>query len=97
MLRKLTRINKLAAARSEFGRRGMLYGDVLVQARLATGLAQDSDYSDSEDSEAEEDERFRELAEAIASDEAPAEAYVTLGEIPGKYCGYCLLLYSLLL
>lgn len=84
ILRKLTRLNKLAAARMEFGRRGMLYGDVLVHARLAARAEQDSDYTDSEDSEAEEDERFRELAEAMAIDESPAEAYVTLSETPGE-------------
>lgn len=84
ILRKLTRMNKLAAARTEFGRRGMLYGDVLVHARLAAGFEQDSDYSDSEDTEAEEDERFREIAEAVASDESPADASVTLSETPGE-------------
>ncbi|KAI1789248.1 hypothetical protein LXA43DRAFT_1155148, partial [Ganoderma leucocontextum] len=82
ILRKLTRRNKLAAARVEFGRRGMLYGDVLVHARLVAGVNADSDSSDSEDTEADEDERFRELAEAIASDESPADAYVTLSETP---------------
>ena len=34
IIRKNTRMNKLAAARSEFGRRNMLYGDVLTYARL---------------------------------------------------------------
>ncbi|KAI1790354.1 hypothetical protein LXA43DRAFT_1148653 [Ganoderma leucocontextum] len=83
ILCKLIRLNKLAAARTEFGRRGMLYGDVLVHAHLQAGIEQDSDYSNSEDTEADEDERFREIAEAMASDDsAPADAYVTLSEIP---------------
>ena len=37
MLRTLTRKAKLAAARVEFGRRGMLHGDVRTAARLELG------------------------------------------------------------
>ncbi|KAI1785118.1 hypothetical protein LXA43DRAFT_900463 [Ganoderma leucocontextum] len=37
MCRTLTRLNKLSAARIEFGRRGMLQNDVLTAARLEVG------------------------------------------------------------
>ncbi|TFK84740.1 hypothetical protein K466DRAFT_496044 [Polyporus arcularius HHB13444] len=37
MVESLTRLSKMAAARVEFGRRGMLHGDVLAAARLEVG------------------------------------------------------------
>ncbi|KAI0685977.1 hypothetical protein C8T65DRAFT_517206, partial [Cerioporus squamosus] len=49
IVRKITRENKLAAARSEFGRRNMFYGDVLTYARLLVGLQADSDDSSDDD------------------------------------------------
>ena len=38
MLRMNTRLSKLAAARVEYGRRGMLNGDLLTSARIKMGL-----------------------------------------------------------
>lgn len=38
MLRTNSRLSKLAAARVEFGRRGMLHGDVLTAAKVKAGL-----------------------------------------------------------
>ncbi len=37
MVRSLTRLGKIAASRVEYGRRGMLHGDVLTAARLELG------------------------------------------------------------
>ncbi|EIW51958.1 uncharacterized protein TRAVEDRAFT_40766 [Trametes versicolor FP-101664 SS1] len=76
IIRKNTRLSKLAAARVEFGRRNMFYGDVLTHAYLTAGL------DAPEDKEDIQDERFRDLADAIASDDAPAESLVTLSERP---------------
>ena len=45
MVRCLTRLSKIAAARVEFGHRGMLYSDVLTAARLELG---DEDANDVE-------------------------------------------------
>ncbi|TFK87763.1 hypothetical protein K466DRAFT_586114 [Polyporus arcularius HHB13444] len=43
MLVSLSRLSKMAAARTEFGRRGMLHGDVLTAARLQLGDDQTED------------------------------------------------------
>lgn len=90
IIRKITRENKLAAARSEFGRRNMLYGDVLTHARLLAGIFADSDESeDDEDEHAEDPEdaqdvRFRDLADAAAAgDEDLADGCVDLSQTPG--------------
>ncbi len=41
MLVTNTRLSKIAAARVEFGRRGMIHGDVLTAARIGAGLEDD--------------------------------------------------------
>ena len=66
MVRCLTRLSKIAAARMEFGHRGMLQGDVLTAARLELG-----DY-DAEDAQAHREHAFQ-LAQA-AEDERDADA-----------------------
>ncbi|OJT10478.1 hypothetical protein TRAPUB_13008, partial [Trametes pubescens] len=76
IIRKNTHLSKVAAARVEFGRRNMFYGDVLTHAYLTAGL------DAPEDKEDDQDECFRELAEAMASDDTPADALVTLSERP---------------
>ncbi|KAL7283046.1 hypothetical protein ACG7TL_002470 [Trametes sanguinea] len=76
ILRRLTRLSKLAAARVEFGRRNMLYGDVFTYALLTEGLDAPNDQED------DQDEHLRDLADAIACDDAPAESMVTLGTRP---------------
>ncbi|KAH9846008.1 hypothetical protein C2E23DRAFT_872599 [Lenzites betulinus] len=76
IIRKNTRLSKLAAARVEFGRRNMLYSDVLTHAFLTTGADPPNDV------EAAQDMRYRELADAIASDDSPAEAQVSLSSRP---------------
>ncbi|KAI0735779.1 hypothetical protein C8Q76DRAFT_690321 [Earliella scabrosa] len=100
ILRKITRLNKLAAARAKLSHRNMLHGNVLSYVRCIVRRARqfsdadnDNDNDDSlkyssdalsssTDSEAEADERYRQLAEAMASDNDPAEAYVTLSQTP---------------
>ncbi|KAI0351062.1 hypothetical protein OH77DRAFT_1506733 [Trametes cingulata] len=80
IIRKITRLAKLAAARVEFARRNMLYGDVLTHALLSEG------HHAADDKEDEQDERFRQLAEAMASDDEPAEAQVSLSARPAYKC-----------
>lgn len=66
MVQCLTRLSKIAAARVEFGHRGMLHGDVLTAARLEIG-----------DADTEDIQGLREAAvEAVrgAEDERDAEA-----------------------
>ena len=58
MLQCLTRLQKMAAARIEFGRRGMLQGDVHTAIRLQLGDA------DAEDDQAFEEARFMAAQEA---------------------------------
>ncbi|KAI0682812.1 hypothetical protein C8T65DRAFT_750046 [Cerioporus squamosus] len=87
IIRKNTRLNKLAAARSELGRRNMLYGDVLTYVRLLAGLFADPDESSDEDGEAEDSEdeddvRFRDLADAAEADEDLADGCVDLSNTP---------------
>ena len=88
IIRKITRKAKLAAARVEYGRRNMLYGDVLTYVRLLAGLFVDSDSSgssdNSDDSEAADDVRFRELADAVEAEEGQGvEGVVDLSDTPG--------------
>lgn len=77
IIRRNTRLSKLAAARVEFGRRNMFYGDILSYELLTAGLEAPGDNEDSQD------ERFRDVADAMASDDAPAESQVTLSDRPG--------------
>ncbi|KAI0365599.1 hypothetical protein BV20DRAFT_1038871 [Pilatotrama ljubarskyi] len=80
ILRTLTHLAKLAAAHVEFGRHNMLYGDVLTHALLSTGL----DAPD--DKENDQDARFRDLLDAAASDDVPAESQVFLSMYPAYRC-----------
>ncbi|KAI1781964.1 hypothetical protein LXA43DRAFT_907186 [Ganoderma leucocontextum] len=61
MIRTITRLNKLAAARVEFGRRRMLRGDVYQHSLRRVGL------NLGPDREQLEEERYRQEAEAMAA------------------------------
>ena len=84
-------MNKLAAARSEFGRRNMLYGYVFTYVRLLSGLfgeseGDESDHdSETDDSEDEEDALFRDLAEAAEADDASVDEGVDFSNTPGEF------------
>ncbi len=49
IIQKVSCLNKLATAHSEFGRRNMLYGNVLTCEHLLTGLFADSNHSSNDD------------------------------------------------
>ncbi len=92
IIRTITRSNKIAAARTEFGRRGMLFGDVLKYSRMVMRHLQGDSDSDSNtnsstssgtDSEDKEDERYRNLAEAAEEDGDNVEGRVRLSDTPG--------------
>lgn len=72
IIRTLTRRTKLAATRVEFGRRGMLRGDVFTHALRMAGIDINSD------DEEEEDDVFRDLQDAMEADEDPSQSDVVL-------------------
>ena len=76
ILRSNTRMSKMAAARAEFGRRGMLENDVLTQALLALDL-------ETGRTQAELNDRFRDEAEAAAAAGEHADSSVHLSSRPG--------------
>ncbi len=84
MVVSLTRLSKMAAARVEFGRRGMLHGDVLTAARLEVG-------DDTvEDVQTLQEDAFRAAqgAEDVrdAGDVDDAAASITISARHGKSC-----------
>ena len=81
IIRKITRLNKIAAARTEFGRRRMLGGDVVTDALRTSGILN----GDDSDSEADEDEQFRDLADAAAARDDPSESDV---QLPARSCKF---------
>lgn len=80
IIRKITRLSQLAAARIEFGRRNMFYADVLTHALLSEG------HEVPIDREAAADARYQDLVDAMASDDDPADAQVTVSARPGMPC-----------
>lgn len=87
ILRRNTRLSKLGAARVEFARRGMLRGTILSHAYHAAGL------DPTQDAEEQEDERFREEAEAAAHQGNVADSLVSLSGTPSR-CFVFLLNYA---
>ena len=85
IIRTLTRCAKIAATRIEFGRRGMLRGDVFSHALRMAGFDIDSD------DEEQEDDVFRDLQDAMEADEDPSESDVVL---PARACRFFVLLLS---
>ena len=75
MLRTLTRKAKLVAVCTEFGRRGMLHGDVLTSARLALGD------DEVEDDQARRDARYRDALDVQAADGDRASAHISLSTV----------------
>ncbi|KAH9951837.1 hypothetical protein B0H21DRAFT_843134 [Amylocystis lapponica] len=61
MIRTNTRLSKLAAARVEFGRRGMLHGDVLTHALQTVG--RDAEIDDEDGAEDREDSNGHDVAD----------------------------------
>lgn len=61
MLETNTRLSKLAAARAEFARRGMLRTDVLTAARIAAGIEDEED--------ADREDHDRQVGADVADDE----------------------------
>jgi hypothetical protein len=95
MLQTNTRLSKLAAARAEFSRRGMLAGDVLTMAQAAAGCGADQTtdrmhlssshggHSHQEDEETVSDEE--EGASSYGYHESAATSFFELARRPGKY------------
>ncbi|KAH9913704.1 uncharacterized protein BXZ73DRAFT_92935 [Epithele typhae] len=85
ILLKLVRKSKLASARVNYGRHGMINGDVLSDALrnldLEDAASDDSDVEDVLDPEQLEDALFRELAAQAAAGDVP-QAEVTLSAWP---------------
>ena len=80
ILRTNTRLAKLAAARAEFGRRGMLYESVLTAVLHQLGMEDES----RRPTQAALDARFLDERDAAAADGDPAMSCVALSARPGK-------------
>ena len=76
MLQTNARKIKLAAARAEFGRRGMLQDDVYTHTLLSLG--EDVDFTKTQ--AAPLDQRFRDELDAVSADRDRAEASVELAQ-----------------
>ena len=81
ILRTLARKSKLAAARAEFGRRGMLHGDVLTAAR------QELDNDEAGDDEALHGALHPDVLDAQPAEGDRATAHIALSSLKGgTYC-----------
>ncbi|KIJ19304.1 hypothetical protein PAXINDRAFT_7797 [Paxillus involutus ATCC 200175] len=82
MIQTNTRLSKLAAAQVEFGRRGMLKGDVLTHALWTMGLDLGIDDDDEEEEEDRGNEVYDEDDEVGAVDGEEVQSFITLPRQP---------------